>query len=40
VAIPSDLHHQTVETTLRKLAKTWKEKIKVFVVIPFTDEEM
>lgn len=40
VGIPGHLHHQTVENTLKKLAKGWKERIKVLVVIPFTDEEM
>ncbi|KAJ7358757.1 hypothetical protein OS493_021533 [Desmophyllum pertusum] len=39
VGIPGHLHHQTVENTLKKVAKSWKERIKVFVVIPFTDEE-
>jgi len=40
VGIPGRLHHQTVEKDLIKVAKRWKKRIKVFVVIPQTEVEM
>lgn len=40
VGIPGRLHHQTVEKDLIKVAKRWKKRIKVYVVIPQTEVEM
>ncbi|XP_068676963.1 uncharacterized protein [Montipora foliosa] len=40
VGVPGRFHHQTVEKDLIKVAKSWKKRIKVFIVIPQTEDEM